>query len=228
MILVFDLDDTLYDESTFVYSGFKAVARHLEEKLSLDFNQTLMKLNDILDTQGRGTIFDTFLRDLGLFNLELLSNCVSVYQSHTPTIEPYLESVAMLELYQDMPKYLVTDGNPGVQAKKVEALGIAKYFKGIYYTWSYGVDFSKPSVSCFEMICNLEKVSFSDIMYVGDDPSKDFVNLRTHGAITVRVMTGRFSKVSCKDEFDAEFNIAHIGDLKPYNLFELHRKVGRN
>ena len=228
MILVFDLDDTLYDESTFVFSGFKAVARHLAEKFNLDFDQILMKLKDILDIQGRGAIFDTLLCELGLFDSDLLSNCVSVYQGHTPTIEPYFDSVATLELYQDTPKYLVTDGNPGVQAKKVEALDLAKYFQGIYYTGTFGIEFAKPSVSCFEMICNLEKVSFSDIMYVGDDPAKDFVNLRTHGAITVRVMTGRFSKVIAKDEFDAEFRIARIGDLKPYNLFELHRKVGRN
>ena len=228
MILVFDLDDTLYDESTFVLSGFKTVARHLAEKFNLDFDQILMKLQEILDAQGRGTIFDILLRELGLFNSELLSDCVSLYQGHTPTIEPYFDSVATLELYQDMPKYLVTDGNPSVQAKKVEALGLAKYFKGIYYSWSFGIEFAKPSISCFEMICNLEKVVLSDIMYIGDDPSKDFVNLRTQGAITVRVMTGRFSKVIAKNEFDAEFRIARIGDLKPFNLFELHRKAGQN
>ena len=215
MILVFDLDDTLYDESTFVLSGFKAVASHVAEKFNLDFDQILIKLKDILDVQGRGTIFDTLLRELGLFNSELLSDCVSVYRGHTPTIEPYFDSVATLKLYQDMPKYLVTDGNPSVQAKKVEALGLAKYFQGIYYT-------------CFEMICYLERAALSDIMYVGDDPAKDFVNLRTHGATTVRVMTGRFSNVIAKNEFDAEFRIARIGDLKPYNLFELHRKAGQN
>ena len=36
MILVFDLDDTLYPERTYVESGFKAVADSLAQKFGFD------------------------------------------------------------------------------------------------------------------------------------------------------------------------------------------------
>ena len=36
MILIFDLDDTLYKEKEFVKSGFKAVSRYLHLKFKLN------------------------------------------------------------------------------------------------------------------------------------------------------------------------------------------------
>ena len=38
MIVIFDLDDTLYEESTYVKSSFKAVAFYISEKYSLSEN----------------------------------------------------------------------------------------------------------------------------------------------------------------------------------------------
>ena len=44
MILVFDLDDTLYDEITFVYSGFSAVSKYLSLQFNLNEKKILISL----------------------------------------------------------------------------------------------------------------------------------------------------------------------------------------
>ena len=41
MILIFDLDDTLYPEIDFVKSGMRAVADFMQEKHGFDSKQTL-------------------------------------------------------------------------------------------------------------------------------------------------------------------------------------------
>ena len=46
MILVFDLDDTLYDEIAFVYSGFSAVSKYLSLQFNLNEKKILISLKE--------------------------------------------------------------------------------------------------------------------------------------------------------------------------------------
>ncbi|WP_333609564.1 hypothetical protein, partial [Arsukibacterium sp.] len=61
MIYIFDLDDTLYDERQYVESGLRAVARLAATRWQLDENSSYHTLLQLLDTRGRGRIFDDWL-----------------------------------------------------------------------------------------------------------------------------------------------------------------------
>ena len=117
--------------------------------------------------------------------------------------------------------YLVTDGNKLVQSKKIESLGLGPLFKRIFITHRFGLDAAKPSLKCFEIIRKLENVTWSELVYIGDDPNKDFINLKKAGAVTVRVMTGRFSDVKKGQEFEADWQIESLGEL-PAILRKIH------
>jgi hypothetical protein len=52
-------------------------------------------------------------------------------------------------------------------------------------------------------------------MYVGDDPSKDFVNLNRVGAKTVRVLTGQYSERIASPGFDGQYCIGCLDELHP-------------
>ena len=57
MIIVFDLDDTLYQEMSYVQSGLKAVANEMAEKYNLDSNVIYKEALDILEKSGRGLLY---------------------------------------------------------------------------------------------------------------------------------------------------------------------------
>ena len=129
MILVLDLDDTLYDESTFVRSGFRAVAAYLAERFDLDPQASFQAMMVTLGNQGRGGVFDTVLAAEGLSDPDLVSQCVRIYREHRPQIELAPGATEMLDYHAHLPLYLVTDGEPAVQAAKVEALGLSSRFR---------------------------------------------------------------------------------------------------
>ena len=209
MILIFDLDDTLYDELDYVHSGFNAVSRWGHDKLGIDHDLSYKLMLKLLETHGRGKIFDLWLR-----RKYLAKQAVNIYRHHTPQIELWSEARTVLEGYSGkIPMYLVTDGHKVVQAKKIEALGIKKYFCRTYITHQYGIENCKPSIYCFDLIRQKEKCDWSDLIYIGDNPGKDFVNLNKCGAKTVRVLTGQHQHVVAKIGYEANQRISNLCEL---------------
>lgn len=86
--LLIDLDDTLYDERTYVLSGFSAVAQELARRHPrLDAAALAAGMEAELDTHGRGRIFDVVLQAAGLpASPALIGELVGVYRDHRPAI----------------------------------------------------------------------------------------------------------------------------------------------
>lgn len=53
-----------------------------------------------------------------------------------------------------------------------------------------------------------------DIFYIGNNPNKDFVNIKKLGFRTIRVLKGMFSNLNKKTKFEAELNILSLVELK--------------
>tara|TARA_B100001939_G_scaffold306055_1_gene285373 strand:- start:763 stop:1449 length:687 start_codon:yes stop_codon:yes gene_type:complete len=212
-ILIFDLDDTLYPELTYVQSGFTAVANGLMKLYGWDPNETFSFMQNVLFTMGRGAVFDTLLEFHGVLTKKAVRNCVSLYRQHNPNIKLSVESEVFLSRWPTKP-YLVTDGNKIVQAKKIEALGLRPRLKKAYITHRYGVACAKPSLHCFELIRRGESCEWPDLIYVGDNPAKDFVSLNSLGAKTIRVLTGEHRNILAKQGFDAHYTINSINELE--------------
>lgn len=213
MILIFDLDDTLYPERLFVAEGMKSVSNYLGKALGISEKVVYEELMAILDKQGRGKVFDTYLGHKGVLTKELVKKCVAIYRQTSPKIDLPRETVDVLGLFSNRPLYLVTDGNHIVQAQKVKALGLENTFEKIFFTHRYGVKNSKPSLHCFEKIARSEGCYLSELIYVGDDPSKDFIELNKAGATTIRVLTGNHKDVISTGPFTAKFTISKLSEL---------------
>ncbi len=213
MILAFDLDDTLYSEITYVKSGLDAVASHLAEQYGLDSTECFNELLRLLQREGRGRVFDSYLRSVGLFKAGAVQRCLAVYRGHKPQITLFGQTLPVLDSLSEFPHYLVTDGNKDVQKKKVSALGIEDCFRRVFITHRFGLTNAKPSTYCFDKIRRAEQVSWRNMVYVGDNPHKDFVNLNKLGAMTIRVRTGDYGQVLAKPGYDARYTIDHIRDL---------------
>ena len=215
MILVFDLDDTLYDEKKFVYSGFTEVANWISMMSNTSSNEIFDYMVNDLAVNGRGTVFNNALEKYFQKTVKNIRKCVTIYRLHKPNIKLDPDVVdLLLELRNNYKLYIVTDGNKIVQNNKIKSLDIEKYIEKAFITYRYGLNASKPSLKCFEMIKNLEKVNWLDLVYIGDNPNKDFVNLNKVNAITIRVLQGDYAFVEAKEDYDAKFKIEKLTDLR--------------
>jgi len=213
MIVIFDLDDTLYPERSFVESGFRSVAAMLGEEFDWGKEASLSEMLAILDDVGRGMVFDFFLKRKGRYSVGMVKKCVKCYRGHSPDITLYPEANVILDQGRGSRLYLVTDGNKCVQANKVKALNLGHLFHRIFITHRFGIRYAKPSTYCFELIKNLEKCKWSNMVYIGDNPHKDFVGLNKLGVTTIRVRTGHYRNDSVAPAYDAQTSIASLLDL---------------
>jgi putative hydrolase of the HAD superfamily len=212
MIPIFDLDDTLYPERSYVESGFKAVSLWLLNQFGWDADESQRIMLETLEQQGRGQVFNQLLLSKQKFSIGLVKKCVNVYRNHRPKIR--LSNNAEKILYDlATPIYLVTDGHKIVQQNKLMALEIQHFFKKVFITHRYGIKNSKPSIHCFEIIRRIENCEWSDMVYVGDNPAKDFVNLTPLGVHTIRIKTGEHQNVVAKPGFEASQIISNLSEL---------------
>lgn len=214
MVIIFDLDDTLYDERTYVESGLRTVAAFGTERFGWDQETSFLQMIDFLEDNGRGAIFDQWLATHGRYSRGLVKECVRVYRHHKPSLQLCKEAENLFPEIADYPLYLVTDGHKLVQQKKVTALRIEPLFKHIFITHRYGIKHAKPSTYCFNQILGKEGCDWYNMVYVGDNPAKDFVNLNSSGAHTVRVLTGVHRYVKAEDGYDAQHIIANLGHFQ--------------
>lgn len=213
MIVALDLDDTLYPEETFVRSGFRAVARALSESWDVDPDEAFEVMWRSLERHGRGNQFDDVVEHFRLRGRQSVAELVKVYRRHSPEISLPEQSRAALERLRPRPLYLVTDGHKIVQQNKIDALGLSPFFLHTYVTHRYGIAHRKPSVRVFELMMRRERCSPEDVVYVGDDPRKDFRGIRPLGIHTIRVATGHQATVVVAPDEDAELTVAGMTEV---------------
>lgn len=165
--VVFDLDDTLYNEKQYVKSGFYAVAKYLGR------NDAAEKMWDYFE-RGRMAI-DTYLEGIG--RTDKISECLRVYQQHMPEItlnDGMAEKIKALKK-KNIKVGIITDGRPEGQRNKLTALGLYEIMDDIIITDELGGEqFRKPCDIAFRIMQRRWKIPFEQMMYVGDNIHKDF------------------------------------------------------
>lgn len=222
-VLVFDLDDTLYSEIAFVESGFRTVAEFLAGEMGVDATEAYRRMRDLLHRNGRGRVFDDVLLSYGALSRPLVKRCVSEYRAHDPKIELLPDAIRCLKRFAKYPLYIVTDGTKTVQRRKIEALGVAQYVDVCYVTHQHGTDRAKPSPYCFLRICDREKTDASRVVYIGDNPAKDFIGIKPLGFRTARIIRGAHAAVRKAPIYEAHAEIHSLDELTEEFLAELFR-----
>lgn len=183
-LLIFDLDNTLYNEVDYVYSGFKAVARFLSKKCALNDRTIFRELKNHFLKYGRGKNFNHILKKFKIRGVKI-KKLVEIYQHHKPKIKLYKGTDKILSFLKK--KYtlvLLTNGWPIVQEAKIEALSLSKYFDSCYLAQEKGLNFAKPHPKYFRKILKYYRVGPEEAVMVGDDPKVDGV-----GAAAVSIKT---------------------------------------
>ena len=165
--VIFDLDDTLYNEKQYIKSGYRAVAEYLgrpeaEEELWHCF-------------ENNEPAIDTYLDKIGM--IDHREECLKIYRDHKPRI--FLNEGVAQELSNLRSKGLkigiITDGRPIGQKNKIEALGLETMVDDIIITDELGGEqFRKPCDIAFRIMQRRWRIPFEQLMYVGDNIHKDF------------------------------------------------------
>jgi putative hydrolase of the HAD superfamily len=188
--IVFDLDDTLYPEISFVYSGFRAVSQYISSKTRFsekEIFEILKKIFTQVDKRARtfNELLDILPKLKDLFKIDEL---ISIYRDHQPSISLLPEMNILIKKLREneIAIAILTDGYLDVQKKKINALRLSNMVDEIIYTDLWGREYWKPNIRGFQVI--MERFNECDeFWYIGDNPVKDFKAPNLLGWYTVRL-----------------------------------------
>lgn len=186
--VVFDLDDTLYPEMDYVKSGFAAVAQFAKSEFGLENAER--RLIDLF-AESSNKVIDRFASECGL-NGNDAAQMVEAYRNHKPNIVLLKETKeTLLRLRENGYKLgIITDGRPMGQRNKIRALGLESMVDKIIITDELGgVEFRKPNPKAFELMCAEFGTKPEEMLYVGDNPQKDFA-IGKSGVKTIKLLNG--------------------------------------
>jgi len=169
--IVLDIDDTLYLERDYAFSGFRAVGDWLQSKYGeTGFFETAW--NYFLKGR-RGDIFNQVLRDINYGDNGLIAKMVEVYRTHDPDIHLLPDALSFLQKYASTELAVISDGYSASQWAKVHALDLEKLVETIIMTDDWGREYWKPHPQAFE---SARKGCLPGCcVYIADNPLKDFI-----------------------------------------------------
>lgn len=187
--IVFDLDDTLISEHEYIKSGYKHISQTLSKKINIDEKKIYNDLTLIFKENPKrvfNKLFDKYKID---YTMDTIKRLVDEYRGHMPDIRLYNDVIPCITTLKEnnMKIGLITDGYSITQKNKINSLEIEHLFDYIIVTDDYGRDFWKPSPKPFELMKNQLDVEYDEMIYVGDNPEKDFFIQKIHPLYTVRV-----------------------------------------
>ncbi|MEA2534445.1 MAG: putative hydrolase of the superfamily [Actinomycetota bacterium] len=194
--VLFDLDDTLYDQRAWLAGAWQAVAV-AAAAFGVAPAELAAALAEIAaEGSDRGRIIDRALERLGSAGVPV-EPLVQAFRSHAPQRLPPYPGVpaALARLRVRCPIGLVTDGDPGIQRAKLRALGLCDAFDVVVLSDELGRQYRKPHPAPFQAALAGLGVDPREALFVGDRPDKDVAGAAAAGMACIRVLTGEYAGV---------------------------------
>ena len=196
--VVFDLDDTLISEDEYIKSGYRAVAQHLFERYKNSYDglknssprEIEKQLYRIYENKSN-RVFNEFLDNYQIaYEKQDILELVSVYRNHTPEISFYPDVKNCMRTLKErgISIGVISDGYLETQTRKAEVLGLQEMAEKIIFTESLGREYWKPHKYSFQLMKNYFKITYEEMMYIGDNPQKDFYVKKEIPITTLRII----------------------------------------
>ncbi len=193
--VIFDLDDTLYDEREFFAGGFLTVATSLASRGHGQPETTVSMLRRFHE-EDRSDVLQRLASVLG-FPSAWIPGLAELVRMHSPRLSLFPDAAAALRTLRTRYKLgCITDGWARVQRAKVAALGLESMLDAIVITDELGREFWKPHRRPFDVCCAALGVAAHEALYIGDHPERDlrgaidaglaFIRIRRPGAYFAR------------------------------------------
>ncbi len=172
--IVFDLDDTLYNEIEYLKSAYFEIAHHLDPKGWKPLYSRMFSLY-----RSREDVF-AYLSGEYKTDKDLL---IQRYREHKPNIHLFPGALSLLQsIKKNNGKVgIITDGRSLTQRNKIRALGIDNVVDHIVVSEEIGTE--KPHRRNYEALS--ENLPAREYVYVGDNLKKDFLTPNQLGWTTI-------------------------------------------
>ncbi|MCR5526528.1 MAG: HAD-IA family hydrolase [Lachnospiraceae bacterium] len=189
--VIFDLDDTLYPEVSYCLSGYRKTAEYIAGKYGGDPEGIYEELERLF-REDAGMVFNRYLEAHGIsYEKADVMEMIKVYREHRPEIFYHKDAMPAVKALKELgvKTGILSDGFATAQRHKCEALKAYEIFDIVVLTDEIGKDREawKPSPIGFEKICAEFGAKPQEVIYVGDNPKKDFYVSRTAGVRTARI-----------------------------------------
>ena len=183
--IILDLDDTLYPERRFALSGLAAVAHHAHRAHGIPAAGAFGVLRRALAGGRRDRAFQDLVAHYRLPD-HVIPRFLEVYRQHDPRLRlPRRSHLALTELRRSWRIGLLTNGDPEIQARKVAALGLARYVDAVVFAETTGA--AKPAGCAFRTALERLDGDARRAVFVGDHPVCDIAGARAIGMKTIHV-----------------------------------------
>ena len=171
----------MISEKEYIKSGYRHIAEIISEQNRLnkelgDKHLIYEVLIQLFDASPKN-VFNRLLDKLEVpYTKDDILDLVKAYREHKPNIQFYPDVLPCLEQLKKrgIKTGIITDGYVSTQKNKLIALGADRYFNFIIVTDELGREYWKPDPRAFEIMRDKLEVSFDEMIYIGDNPEKDF------------------------------------------------------
>lgn len=210
-VFVFDLDDTLYQEATYLSSGVNHIKNLIKQLYEVDVSENIKSLNLNNDD------FIGILCEKLKLSKDVKQSFIWEYRLHSPKINLNSGVRNLINSLENLCHQvtILTDGRSITQRKKLLALGLN------HLPVFISEEYSETKLD-FARFKKIEKNYPTDcFIYIGDNPSKDFIVPNQLGWITIGV-TANSNNIHVQDlslldkKFHPHFWIDQLKDLENY------------
>lgn len=216
-LVIFDLDDTLISEKEYIKSGYTAVSTYIEKKYKIDSKETYDKLYKYFVNK----IDKTFNRLLTEYKIKYTENdiidLVNIYRNHVPSINFYDDVIATLKLLKEKNIFtgIISDGYYSTQSNKLNALNAYELFDKVILTDELGKEYWKPDPKAFEIMKQEFNIHYDEMVYVADNPKKDFLIKKYYPIRTIRIIRDDsiYKDEEYIEDIKEDFNIKRLDEV---------------
>jgi putative hydrolase of the HAD superfamily len=169
--VLFDLDNTIYDEKIYLQAAYWAIAQHIH--LEYDHEPILVYqfLIRTLEQEGRTGLLDKLCENIGLPNseIQLLLNLLRTVDIQ-PLIEPFEYFIPLIRnlLNAQIQVAVITNGNTIQQTNKIKSIN----WQGLDATLIFilaNASAPKPNTASFSAL--KKQINLKEAIYIGDSAS---------------------------------------------------------
>ena len=212
-VVVFDLDDTLYNEIDFLKSAYHEISDKISKSAQVEYN---IIFNDLINFYfSKKNAFREILKKYS--TPYSINDLVCLYRNHKPNLILQNDRLEVLRYLKDnsIPICLLTDGRRVQQRNKLKALGVLDFFSEVIISEEFGTE--KPHINNYKYF--EEKFGKTQYYYIGDNLKKDFITPNKLGWITICLKDNGFNIHSQNINLESIF---HNADYTISNFHEIN------
>jgi len=213
--VVFDIDNTLYDEKEYFEATFGKISNIISKKAN-NKNAGEICSKILAEFRAHGSQYPKFFLHIAkLFNLNenFHETFYNIHKTVKANIILYPDAQMILDWSRkkELKLGLITNGAIAVQKNKIKLLKLKDLVNYICISRELGEE--KPSIKPYQHVMKRLNTTPENTLYIGDNPHNDFEGAKKLGIRTVRLKRGEFKNIKLNERF-IDYNINNFDELK--------------